>query len=102
MTLAEDMAAPGHIASRLVLITSLQSRGEGSRSPQVQPLLEEEEGSCPQSLCRSLGWGWRQESSSWDFTSTVLGKCCPELPTPAVVVQLRSLLISGEQMVILV
>lgn len=109
MTLAEDRAAPRHPASRLVLISLSQARGEGGHSPQVQLLLAEE-GSCPWSLCRSPGLGWWPEGSSQDFTSTVLGRscsrrCCQELltaPSFAVMVQLRSLLLSGEKMVILV
>lgn len=56
MTLAEDRAAPGHPASRLVLISLSQSRGEEGHSPQVHPL-PAEEGSCPGSLCRSPGLG---------------------------------------------
>lgn len=84
MTPAEDRAAPGHPASRLVLISLSQSWGEGGHSPQVRAL-RAEEGSCLRSLCRSLGQGWWQEGSSQDFPRAVLGRscsrqCCQELP----------------------
>lgn len=108
MTLAADRAAPRHPTSRLVLISALLSRGEGGHSPHVQTL-PAEEGSCPQSLRRSAGLGWWQEGSSQAFTSTILGRscsreCCWELltaPSFTVMLQLCSLLLSGEKMVIL-